>query len=85
MPVCRARFVGAGVLLEVIWSLGMCRRNGNQGGGAGYSDERVLFFCEALLAAETPLGCPSWGQVDLLLRDNLGGFFEATHYSFVST
>lgn len=33
MPVCRARFVGAGVLLEVIWSLGMCRRNGNQVGG----------------------------------------------------
>lgn len=39
----------------------------------GYDDDRVLFMCEALLVAETPLRSLCWGRVNSFLRDKPGG------------
>lgn len=62
----------------------MRKRNCNQGGVVGYGDERILFICQRLLAAEAPLGCLSWGRVDSLLRDNPRGSAGTTHYPLFS-
>lgn len=49
-------------------------------GKQGCVEESVLFICEALLVAETPLGC----LVDSFLGDNPEGFAGATHYPLSS-